>query len=244
MSTPVAVCWVVALTALASPKSATLIRPSSAIRTFSGLTSRWIRPARWADGQRGDDRLEQRQRAGGRERRLLADGVAQGVAGDQLHGEEDGAVVVALVEDGDHVGVREPGRRTGLGHEPGGELVVVAQAGVHHLDRDGPVQPQVDGLVDGGHAAAGDPRADPVAAVEDPAGQVVGGVGAGSLACWTAPWGACRSDVTATSCIRTGKDPDAPSYGRSRISGIPTLRAGRRVSPRARAPAPGASMGP
>ena len=48
MRTPVAVCWVVALTALASPKSATLIRPSSAISTFSGLTSRWIRPARCA----------------------------------------------------------------------------------------------------------------------------------------------------------------------------------------------------
>ena len=45
---PVAVCWVSALTALASPKSATLTRPSSAIRTFSGLMSRWMRPAAWA----------------------------------------------------------------------------------------------------------------------------------------------------------------------------------------------------
>ena len=39
---PVAVCWVSALTALASPKSATLTRPSSAMRTFSGLMSRWM----------------------------------------------------------------------------------------------------------------------------------------------------------------------------------------------------------
>ena len=48
---PVAVCWVSALTALARPKSATLTRPpddSSAIRTFSGLMSRWTTPARWA----------------------------------------------------------------------------------------------------------------------------------------------------------------------------------------------------
>ena len=50
---PVAVCWVSALTALASPKSATLTRPrsgpgSSAMSTFSGLMSRWTRPARWA----------------------------------------------------------------------------------------------------------------------------------------------------------------------------------------------------
>ena len=42
---PVAVCWVSALTARARPKSATLIRPSSAISTFSGFTSRWIIPA-------------------------------------------------------------------------------------------------------------------------------------------------------------------------------------------------------
>ena len=50
MSTPpVAVCWVSALTARARPKSATLIRPSSAMSTFSGFTSRWISPLRCAD---------------------------------------------------------------------------------------------------------------------------------------------------------------------------------------------------
>ena len=48
ISTPVLVCWVSELTARASPKSATLTRPSSASRTFSGFTSRWIIPARWA----------------------------------------------------------------------------------------------------------------------------------------------------------------------------------------------------
>ena len=48
---PVTVCWVSALIALARPKSATLTRPPEAVssmRTFSGFTSRWIRPARWA----------------------------------------------------------------------------------------------------------------------------------------------------------------------------------------------------
>ena len=50
ISTPlVAVCWVSVLIALASPKSATLTRPSSAMSTFSGLMSRWISPARWAE---------------------------------------------------------------------------------------------------------------------------------------------------------------------------------------------------
>ncbi len=45
---PVAVCWVSVPTALARPKSATFTRPSSAIRTFSGLTSRCTMPARCA----------------------------------------------------------------------------------------------------------------------------------------------------------------------------------------------------
>ena len=40
------------------------------------------------------------------------------------------------------------------------EVVVVAEVGVHHLDRADAVQPQVVGLVDRGHPAAGDPAAD------------------------------------------------------------------------------------
>jgi hypothetical protein len=124
-------------------------------------------------GQRGHDGLEQRQRPCGGEWRLLADGVAHGVAGDQLHGQEDGAVVVPLVVDPDHVGVGEPRGRPSLAHEPGRELVVVAQPGVHHLDGHGAVQAQVGRLVDGGHATARDPRGDPVAVVEDPTAQVV-----------------------------------------------------------------------
>ena len=136
MSTPpVAVCWVSAETALASPKSATLTRPSSAISTFSGLTSRWIRPAAVRVRERGEHRLDEGQRPRRRHRALLADHVAQGVPGDVLHHQEDGAVVVALVEDRDHVGVVEPGGRARLAHEPGRELLVVAQPGVHHLDR-------------------------------------------------------------------------------------------------------------
>ena len=45
---PVAVCWVSALMARARPKSATLMRPSGASRTFSGFTSRWIILDWWA----------------------------------------------------------------------------------------------------------------------------------------------------------------------------------------------------
>ena len=86
-----------------------------------------------------------------------------------LHRKVDGAVLVALVVDGDHVGVGEPGGRPRLPHEPSRELVVVAEAGVHHLDGDGPVETDVGGFVDAGHAAAGDARPDAVTAVEEPA---------------------------------------------------------------------------
>ena len=205
---PVAVCWVSALTALARPKSATLTRPSSAMRTFSGLTSRWISPARWAAASAESDRLEQRERPGRRHRRLLADDVAQGVAGDQLHDQEDGAVLVALVEDRDDVGVGQPGRGAGLAHEAGGELVVVAEPGVHDLDRDGAVEPQVGGLVDAGHAAAGDPGADPVAAVEQPPDEGVASSAAAS------PAGALDLTARRPPAYRTGKDPVLQSYGR------------------------------
>ncbi len=124
-------------------------------------------------GERGEHRLEHAERLAGLHRRLLADQVAQREAGDELHDEEQGAVVVALVEDRDDVGVGEASRVSRLSLEPRDEVGVVAEPGVHHLDRDGAVQPQVGGLVDRGHPAAGDAGADAVAAVEDAADQRV-----------------------------------------------------------------------
>ncbi len=117
-------------------------------------------------GERGENRVDQRQHPSRGHRGVLADQVAQGVPGDVLHGQEQGAVVVALVEDADHVRVRQPGGGAGLAHEASREVVVVAETRVHHLHRAGPVQAQIRGLVDGGHAPAGDLRADAVATVE------------------------------------------------------------------------------
>jgi hypothetical protein len=116
--------------------------------------------------ERGEDRGEQVERASGGERRLLTDDVAQRAAGHVLHREEQGAVVVALVEHCHHVRVREASGGAGLGHEPAGELGVVPEPVVHHLERDGPVQPHVECLVDGGHPALGDARAHAVPSVE------------------------------------------------------------------------------
>jgi hypothetical protein len=116
--------------------------------------------------ERGQDRGEQIQRSRGGEGRLLADHVTQRAAGDVLHRQEQGAVVVTLVEHRDHVRVREAGGGPGLGHEPAGELGVVTEPVVHHLERDGPVQPHVEGLVDRGHPALGDAGTDAVPSVE------------------------------------------------------------------------------
>ena len=128
-------------------------------------------------GERGDDRLEQGQRPRGRHRGLLAQDVAEGVARDVLHHQEDrvGAVggVVALVVDTHDVGVVEAGGGARLTHEALGELLVVAEPGVHHLDRDGAVEPGVGGLVDTGHATASHPGEDAVAAVQQPSDQGV-----------------------------------------------------------------------
>ncbi len=207
---PVAVCWVSALTARASPKSATLTRPSSASSTFSGFTSRWIRPAACAAASAESTGSSRVSALAGCHRRVLADQVAQGVPGDVLHRQEQGAVVVALVEDADHVRVREPGCGPGLADEPGGEVVVVAEPGVHDLDRADPVQAQVDGLVDGGHPAAGDARTDAVAAVEHAPDQRV-----------------------RDSPVHDGSPPDGrPGGGKSRATAADFRRDGGHSSPR------------
>ena len=125
-------------------------------------------------GERAEHGLDHGERLRRRHRRFLADQVAQGQAGDVLHHQEERSVVVAGVEDGHHVLVGQPCCRTCLALEPAYELVVVGEPLVHHLDRHRAVQPQVDGLVDGGHPAAGDLRAHAVPAVEDAPDERVG----------------------------------------------------------------------
>ena len=226
---PVAVCWVSALTALASPKSATLTRPpwaSSAISTFSGLTSRWMSPARWAAARAETTGSSSESARIGRHRRLLADHVAQRVSGDVLHREEDRAVVVALVVDAHHVGVVEPGGRAGLADEPLGEVVVVTEAGVHHLDGDGAVEADVGGLVDTRHAAAGDATADAIAAVEESTDERVGAPRRAS-----APRAGPRACPVGSSRGSTARPPSPDGEG----SGGPIVR----ISAATGRPAPG-----
>ena len=81
--------WLV--TARARPKSATLTVPLSLMMTFSGLTSRWMRPLAWASASACEHRLEHVEGGPGREQPLVAQHVAQGLAGHVLHREEDAA---------------------------------------------------------------------------------------------------------------------------------------------------------
>ena len=165
--TPEVVVWLLApVTARARPKSATLTRPSSESRTFSGLTSRCTgRPGGRRRARRAPARAP-RAPARGLRWPSAPDQVAQRAAADELHREEDVALVGALVVDGDDVGVGQPGRRVRLADEPGDELLVVGQARVHHLERDRAVETVVVGLVDRGHPAPRQPGADAVAPVE------------------------------------------------------------------------------
>ncbi len=122
------------------------------------------RPVRRAE--RREHRLQHVQGGPHRERAAVAQQLAQGAAGNELHRHEHRARIRALVQHVDHVRVREPGHRLRLADEPRREVGVARQRRVHHLQRDGTVQPGVGAAVDGRHAAHGDPLLDPVAPVE------------------------------------------------------------------------------
>jgi hypothetical protein len=164
------VVWLVwPVTARARPKSATLMRPSSEMRTVDdpGLV-------RGTEGR--EDRLEHLEGLAGAEVAVLADQVAQRAAADQLHREEDVPLVGALVVDGDDVGVGQGCRGARLPAEPGDEALVVDEVGTHDLERDLAVEPLVDAEVDRGHSAVGDATDHAIAAVEGaPDERVAGG---------------------------------------------------------------------
>ncbi len=105
-------------------------------------------------GKRLHDRLDVRQRLLGRHRRFLGDDLAQRAALDVLHDDVRTSAVAALVEDGDDVGVGEPGCGTRLAVELPREVEVVPEALVHDLHGDDAVEPGVESSVDSGHSAA------------------------------------------------------------------------------------------
>ncbi len=106
----------------------------------------------------------------------LVQNVAQGVARHVLHGQEDGAIVLSLVEHLDDVRVGQPGGGPRLAGEAGDEVRVFGERGVHHLERDRAVESGVGGPVDRGHAPARNPLVDEVSLVDEAPDQRVGTV--------------------------------------------------------------------
>ena len=81
-------------------------------------------------------------------------------------------VVDTLVVDGDDPGMVQPRSSTGFPFETLQEDGVGGEPRRHHLDGDGSLQAGVRAAVDGGHPAAGQDRAHPVAPIEKGADQV------------------------------------------------------------------------
>ena len=137
-------------------------------------------------GQGGEHRLDQLQRPERGHGCLPVDHVAQGPTVDVLHHDVGPAhvpvqPVLTLVEDRDNVRMRELGRGPGLAVELAGELGVVTQTDVHHLDRDGPRQPGVHRLIDRRHAASGEALGDLIATVQQLPDQGVANCGHGHI---------------------------------------------------------------
>src|SRR5690606_33687293 len=99
----------------------------------------------------------------------LHDPGAQRLALDELHGEVDAVLVLALVEDADDVAVGEAGGGARLPSEATAEVLVHCEMGMHDLQGHDAVQPLVVPAVHGRHSAARDRLLDPVAVVEEQA---------------------------------------------------------------------------
>ncbi len=129
-------------------------------------------------------RVRERQRVGdlGRDAHRVRRGetfvrlqdLAQRLAGDVLHHDEGGVVLLAPVVDRDDVRVVESGRGLRLASEAFDVGGVRRELGKEHLHRDAPVEQSVVSEVHVGHAAVADLLAQLVAVRE--ARQVAGGM--------------------------------------------------------------------
>ena len=96
------------------------------------------------------------------QRLALGDEAAELVTVEELHDDEEAAVVLAHVVDGDDVGVAEAGAGLGFTEKAGAELVGDLDLGGDDLEGDGAVEDGVMGFVDHAHAAAADAPEDMV----------------------------------------------------------------------------------
>ena len=148
------------------PKSVTLAVPSSSMRTFWGLTSRWTMPCVVRGAERAGDLDRVGDRLGDRQPAVAADAVLERLALDVLEDDVRAAVVLAGVDHADDVRVVELGDRARLAAEALELVGVRGDLAVHELDRDLALEHRVEGAVDRRHAAGADLGVEPVAAVE------------------------------------------------------------------------------
>ena len=94
--------------------------------------------------------------------RTLRDESPQLFALQQLHDDEEAAIVLAHVVDGDDVGMVQLRARLGLAEEAGAQLVGDLDLGRDDLEGDLTIEDGVVGLEDHAHAPAADPVDDPI----------------------------------------------------------------------------------
>ncbi len=112
--------------------------------------------------QRPSDAIDHRQRVVERQRRLI-DESSEIRAGDVPHRDEQVAVVLARVVDGEDVRFVERGRELGFAHESVPEPLVVGELGGEHLEGDLPLESLVLGEVHDPHAPPPEGAIDAVA---------------------------------------------------------------------------------
>ena len=186
-------------TALAIPKSATLIRPSPASRTLAGLTSRWTSPGPVGRLERLGDLGREARGLPRVDRRRIVEPLPQRLARHELHHDGLRAGLRAGVVDRHDPRVGEPGGGHRLLAEPQHEAVVGGEVRVEHLHRDLAAQHLVRAPPHLRHAARRDQLLEAVAlgrATDLPRRGVLG-TGRRSRACRVAAWGSTqRAEAT------------------------------------------------
>ena len=178
---------------LARPKSRTLTRPSVVTMTFAGLRSRWTMPFSWA-AARASARAVAISRIWASGEPALGDHAVEGLALDELHGEEVDAVRLLDRVDGDDAGVVEGGEGLGLALEALEPLRVGGHLGRQHLEGHVAPELRVGRAVHLAHPAGADRGGDAVVGERcDRSGRASPSGGSSSLASRALKRGSARS---------------------------------------------------
>ena len=138
------------------PKSVTFAWPSPFKSTFCGFTSRWIEPLLVREREAARDLDRELERRRDRDAAVPLDQPLQVLALDVLEDDELPVVVLAAVDHGDDVRMRERRDRARLAAEPLDIVLVGGVLVVEDLQRDLAVEQPVVRAVDARHATGAD----------------------------------------------------------------------------------------